>query len=143
MGAVLPLIVIIASIVSVSLAVFWELGDIGVALCLIVVPIPVVISGLAAIQRRRLKPILADASPTNERITYAEMRKADEDSTPAEQARRRWMLSALLCVIAAAITISYWARPARGIIFAIVGVFWAWNAVRWYLVSERRAKQER
>jgi hypothetical protein len=142
MGAVLPLVVIIASMVSVSLAVFWELDDIGVAF-LVVVLIPLVISGLAAIQRESLKPILADASLTNERITFAEMRKADEDSTPAEQARWRWMLSTLLCVIAAAIAISNWARPAKGTFFAILWVFYAWHAIRWYRVSKRRTKQER
>src|SRR5262245_10695262 len=134
MGALVPLVVIIASIVIVSLAIFWELGDIDV-LFLVLVLIPVLTSGLAAIQRWRLKPILAGASLTNEWITYAEMRKADEDSTPAEQARRRWAMSAFLCVTAATLAILAWTRPARGFFWVILAGFYAWHAIRWYGVS--------
>jgi hypothetical protein len=142
MGALVPLVVIIASIAIVSVAVFWELDDFGVAL-LIVVLFPVVISGFAAIQRRSLAPILADAAVTNERITYAEMRKADEDSTPPEKASWRWTLSALLSVLAATLAILSWARPARAIFWAILWGSYAWQAVRWYRVYKRGAKQER
>jgi hypothetical protein len=141
MGA-LPLVVIIASIAIVAFAVFWELDDFGVAFSIVVL-IPVVISGIAAIQRRSLKAILADASLTNARITYAGMRKADEDSTPAEQARWRSTLSALLCVLAATVAILNWARPVRAIFWVILWGFYAWHALRWYWVSKRGAKQER
>src|SRR5262245_38855403 len=52
MGAVPPLAVIAASIVAVSLAVFWKVGEIGLVF-LIMVLVPAVISGIAAIQRLR------------------------------------------------------------------------------------------
>jgi hypothetical protein len=138
-----PIMVAIALVVVVSLAVFWKLDDIGFALLMVVAGL-VCISGLAAIQRWRLKPILADASLTNERITYAEMRKADEDLTPLEQVRGRWMWQALLCVGCFLPIINNWtrARPAAAIFFTFAWFVFAWQAVRWYRVKRHRAKQE-
>jgi hypothetical protein len=141
--AVPPLVVITASIGAICLAVYWKLGDIGLAF-LIVVLVLLAISVLAAIQRRTLKPILAEAPLTNERITNAEMRKADEDSTTPEQARWRWLGSAAMCVASFLIVLDWAspARPARAIFFALVCLHSAWQAVRWYRVSKRLANQE-
>lgn len=128
-----PLVVIIASIAGVSLAVFWELGDIG-ALVLTVVLALVGISSLAAIQRLKVEPILMDAPLTNEQITYAEMRKADEDSTPPEQARWRWLRSAGMCVLSAFLIILNWAGPGRQagmMLFTLLCLYSGWQAIRW------------
>src|SRR5262245_52476276 len=105
-----------------------------------VLPVLVWTVSLAAIQRHRLKPVLADASPTNERITYAEMRRAYENSISPEQARSRWFWSAGLCVVTILLAIwntlmAIWSTPRHGGILAPIGwtfvsLIYAWEAVR-------------
>jgi hypothetical protein len=131
-----PLMVIIAVIVVVSVAVYWNLGDIGLAF-LSVAAMLIGIFGAALLQQQRLKPILADASRTNERVTYAEMRKAEEDSTPPEQVRLRWMLPALCSVLFGLQVILNLDRPGRAIVYTLLLFGFAWRAVRWYRVSKR------
>lgn len=144
----------IAWAVAVAL-VIWAFGsgqanqtarDLGLMSC-ILVPLLAGISGLHAIHRRRLKPILADASLTNERITYAEMRKAAENSTPPKQARLTWITYAFTGVVFAGVIIMYWVEKQTIFelwpsLFTFILLFSAWQAARWYRISQRQAKQE-
>src|SRR5262245_37387895 len=95
-GDTLPLSImpVIAAIVIISVAVVWELDVITVMFFIAVVCLVFTV-GTAAAQSWRLKPILVHASPTYERITYAEMRKADEDSTSPKEARQRCIMLVL------------------------------------------------
>jgi hypothetical protein len=103
----------------------------------VMVAMLVCIFGIAAVQRQILKPVLVGASPTNERITNAEVRKADEESTPREQVRRRWIAPGVVCSLAALQVILNWDRPGRAIFFALAGFVFGWQAIRWYRVSKR------
>jgi hypothetical protein len=60
-------------------------GDIGVMVVLIVLPLTAVLPIAALIQRRRLRPVLAAAPLTTERIPYAELQKKVRASTPLKQ----------------------------------------------------------
>lgn len=60
-------------------------GDIGVMVVLIVLPLTAVLPIAALIQRRRLKPVLAAAPLTTERIPFAELQKKVRAATPLKQ----------------------------------------------------------
>jgi len=133
-AAVLPISFIIGFVVAI---VAFPNADDTAVMFFIMAAILVCLSVTALIQREVLKPILAGASPTNERITNAEVRKADEDSTPPEQVRRRWVVPAVACALFALQVTLNWDRPPRAILSALGAFVFGWQAVRWYLVSGR------
>ena len=61
------------------------LGDIGVMVVLIFLPLIALLPIAGLIQRRRLKPVLAAAPLTTERILFAELQKKVRAATPLKQ----------------------------------------------------------
>jgi hypothetical protein len=60
-------------------------GDIGLMIVLIVLPLIALLPITGLIQRRRLRPILAEAPLTTERITFAELQQKVQAGTPLKQ----------------------------------------------------------
>jgi hypothetical protein len=60
-------------------------GDIGVMVVLICLPVVALLPIAGLIQRFRLRPVLAAASLTTERITYAELQQKVRAATPLKQ----------------------------------------------------------
>jgi len=60
-------------------------GDIGVMVVLIVLPLIALLPIAGLVQRRRLKPVLAAAPLTPERIPFAELQKKVRAATPLKQ----------------------------------------------------------
>jgi hypothetical protein len=60
-------------------------GDIGVMVVLICLPVVALLPIAGLIQRRRLRPVLAAAPLTTERITYAELQQKVRAATPLKQ----------------------------------------------------------
>jgi hypothetical protein len=117
-------------------------GDFVWMVILIVLPMLCALSAFGAIQQRRLAPILTDAQPTDERITYAEMRSAVELGTSPRQARRLGISSAIASACFAAVLVAIFMDKhtllaPQPLIFAFLLVMNAWQAVRWYRASRR------
>lgn len=109
-----------------------------VAMLSVALPVPAWAIVLAATQRHRLKPVLVNAPLTDQRITLAEMRSADENSTAAERARSLWKGNAGLCVVFAWLAISSARRTTfEPVLFILASLYMAWDAVRWYRISKR------
>lgn len=97
------------------------------------------------IQRRRLRPVLERLPLTQERITFADMRKNARTATPFRQSRNAYLASVFACVAAVAAVYSHFiAKPGLD---AYV-IIWTFNAVLWgslacVWIAERYARRRR
>jgi len=97
------------------------------------------------IQRRRLQPILAGLPLTQERITFAEMRKNARTATPFKQSRNAFIASVFASFAAVAAAYSHYAaKPgldAQLIIWTFNAVLWGSLAFVWYRRALRKASE--
>lgn len=75
-------------------------GDIGVMVAMILLPLMALLPIAGLIQRRRLAPVLAGASLTSERISYAELRQNVRASTSPRQSLNALVASVFACLAA-------------------------------------------
>ena len=75
-------------------------GDIGVMVALILLPLMALLPIAGLIQRRRLAPVLAGASLTSERISYAELRQNVRTSASPRQSLNALVASVFACLAA-------------------------------------------
>jgi len=75
-------------------------GDIGLMVLLILLPLTALVPIVGVLQKRRLAPVLATASLTSERISYAELRKSAKASASPKQSLRALVTSVFACLAA-------------------------------------------
>ena len=112
-------------------------GDIGLMIVLIVFPLLALLPVAGFVQRRRLRPVLASASLTNERISYAEVRKNVRAATPLRQSLNA-LVASLFAFFAAAFAVlihlitKHFVFDAYVALWGFVSIAFGFASFTWY-----------
>jgi hypothetical protein len=114
-------------------------GDIGVVVGLTFLALFALLPLAGLIQRRRLRPVLAEAPLTAERITYAELQQKVEAATPFKQSLKALVVSIFACIAALFAVLDH--LVMRHFVFDSHAAVWGFVAISFGLASFLRYRQ--
>ena len=120
-------------------------GDIGVMIVLIVSPFLALLPIAGFLQRHRLRHILAELPLTNERISYAEVRKNVRAVTPIKQSLNALVASLFACFAATFAVLIHLATKhfvfdAYVALWGFVAAAFGFTSITWYREVLRKAQ---
>ena len=112
-------------------------GDIALMTILILMPAVFALPILGIIRRRQLAPILEGAKLTDERISYAELRKNARGATPLKQSVNALVASVFACFAALFVVFTHldarhFTLDAQVVLWSFVAVTFGFGSVIWY-----------
>ena len=119
-------------------------GDIGLMIILIIIPLLALLPAAGFVQRRRLRPVLAAARLTHERISYAEVRQNVRAGTPLKQSLNA-LVASLFAFFAAAFAVllhlvtRHFVFDAYVALWGFVSIQFGFASLTWYREVLRKA----
>jgi len=118
-------------------------GDTGPMIVLIIIPLLALLPAAGFVQRRRLRPVLAGAPLTHERISYAEVRQNVRDGMPLRQSLNV-LVASLFAFFAAAFAVllhlvtKHFVFDAYVALWGFVSIQFGFASFTWYRAVLRK-----